>query len=297
MSRGGVASLVQRVVKGFVRDDGFRVAAALSYYAMLSLAPLLVLLLIVAGSAAGRETTAAELIRQMGILAGDAGADVATAVVSQAQPPRQTGMALAVSLLVLVFGATAVFAELHKGMNVVWGVTSHRRGGFWSFVRARLLAGAMVLALVLLILLSLGASATLSALSRSVSGLPGADLLWQLADAAVSILVFTALFAALFKYLPDTSVAWGDVWLGGLLTAVLFSLGKQLIGFYVGWGAVGSAYGAAGSLVALLVWIYYSAVILILGAELTRVNCERAAPGGGAPAATADMEHGGRRRR
>ena len=171
----------------------------------------------------------------------------------------------------LLLGATAVFAELQAAMNRIWDVTLEPGRGVWAWVRKRLLSLGMIVVIGFLLLVSLLASAFLNAISSRAHGsLPGADWLWIVLDTGIAFGVYVLLFAALYKVLPDVRIEWRDVWFGAFITAVLFAVGKLLLGIYIGRAGTGSAYGAAGSLVVLLVWTYYSTALVFLGAELTQ---------------------------
>jgi membrane protein len=169
----------------------------------------------------------------------------------------------------LLFSASGVFAQLQSTMNKVWNVTPKPQNAIWDWLRKRLLSMGMVLSVAFILLASLVISAVIGMV------LPGTGTLWNLVTAGVSMLVFIVLFAMIFKFLPDVQIAWRDVWVGAVLTAVLFTVGKYAIGVYIGNSAVASSYGTAGSLIALLVWVYYSAVIVLFGAELTQVYATR----------------------
>src|SRR5262249_51415293 len=185
-------------------------------------------------------------------------------------------LATAVSLVVLLLGATGVFAELQEDLNIVWNVESRRPSGIWAAIKDRFLSFVMVLVIGFLLLVSLVASAALTALGKYASELLPQSTVWlRLAELAISLGLFTLLFAMIYKILPDAEVAWGDVWVGAAVTALLFTIGKFLIGLYLGSSGIGSTYGAAGSLAVFLVWVYYSAQILFFGAEFTQVYAQR----------------------
>jgi membrane protein len=176
----------------------------------------------------------------------------------------------------LLFGATGVFSELHDALNTIWEVEPKPQSTVMAFIKSRFLSFTLVLGIGFLLLVSLVISAGLSAVGAFfASALPGAELLWQLVHLIISLATFSTLFAMMFKVLPDAEIAWRDVWIGAVATAVLFTIGKFLIGFYLGAGALSSTYGAAGALVIILVWVYYSAQILFLGAEFTQVYARR----------------------
>jgi len=258
-------------------DKGGRLGAALSYYTVFSLAPLLLLVISIAGLAFGREAAEG---RMFGTLAGLVGADTSRliqAAVTKAHESRSGGILGTIAgIAILLAGATGVVIELQGAINTVWKVEPKPHRGIWGVVRTRLLSVAMILSLGFLLLVSLVVSAALTAMSGWLRGVVGdiAIVSWFI-DAAVALAVISTLIALIYKILPDAEVAWRDVWVGAIATAVLFMIGKYLIGLYVGKASVGSAFGAAGSMAVLLVWIYYSAQIVLLGAEFTRVYANR----------------------
>jgi membrane protein len=261
-------------------DNCLRLAASLAFYTALSLAPLLLLLVGVTGMVLGREQVAGQLAAQLESLMGPAGRELVNSILTTTNPEGGV-WATVVGLATLVIGATAVFGELQATMNLVWEVQPAPTGGvwagIWALLKERLFSLALVFALVFLLLVSLVVSAALAGAAALVWG-PEQTLLSRLLELAVSLAVLTLGFALLFTYVPDAEISWRDVWLGGVLTAVLFTLGKTAIGYYLGYASVGSAYGAAGSMVVLLVWVYYSALIVFFGAEFTHAWATRRSP-------------------
>jgi membrane protein len=262
-----------RAVQDWWKDNCLRLAASLAYYTALSLAPLVLLIVGVIGLVLDRQEVANQLTAQLEGLMGPAGRELITSILTSASP-QGGGLAAIIGLVTLFIGATAVFGELQATMNLIWEVqpapTSGVWAGIWAWLRERIFSLAIVFALAFLLLVSLVISAALAGAAALFQG-PEQALLSRLLELAVSLLVLTCVFALLYKYVPDAEIGWRDVWPGGLITAVLFTLGKTAIGFYLGQASVGSAYGAAGSLVALLVWVYYSALIMFFGAEFTHV--------------------------
>jgi membrane protein len=252
-------------------DNCLRLAASLAYYTALSLAPLILLIVGVVGLVLDRQQVGSQISAQLEGLVGPAARDLVTSILAATNPQGGT-LATVIGLLTLLIGATAVFGELQATLNLVWEVrpapTSSVWAGIWAMLRERLFSLALVLALAFLLLVSLVISAALAGAAALFQG-PEQALLSRLLELGVSLAVLTFVFALLYKYVPDAEIGWQDVWLGGLITAVLFTLGKTAIGFYLGQASVGSAYGAAGSLIALLVWVYYSALIMFFGAEFT----------------------------
>jgi len=257
-------------------DNGGRLGAALSYYTVFSLAPLLLVVISIAGLVYGRAAAEGSLFGQLAGLVGPDAAHLIQSAVSKANQTKGGVIGTVVGIAVLIAGATGVVIELQGALDKVWKVEPKPNRGIWGVVRTRLLSVAMILSLGFLLLVSLVVSAALAALSGLMRGVFGniAIVSWVI-DAAVALVVIATLVALIYKILPDATVAWRDVWVGALATAILFMIGKYLIGLYIGRASVGSAFGAAGSLAVLLVWIYYSAQIVLLGAEFTRVYANR----------------------
>jgi membrane protein len=244
--------------------------AALAFYSILSIAPLLVIAVTLAALAFGREAAQGQLLAELRGLVGVEGAAAVGELLAHAQQPTQGILATSLALITLLVGASGVFGELQDAMNMIWKVPPAPGMGVWAFFRQRFLSFAMVLGTGFLLLVSLVLSAVIAGLGQFLSGqVPALEPMLQLSSTLVTWIVVTLLFAMIFKLLPDTFVAWRDVWAGALLTALLFTIGKTLIALYLGKSGLASAYGAAGSLVVLVVWIYYSAQILLFGAELT----------------------------
>lgn len=251
-------------------------AGAVAFYTALSFAPLLVVLLVAMSLFMGPGAEK-QLSTQLSQMMGEQAASITSQILKEAERPTLRNWAGAISLATLLFSATSVFAQLQQALNVMWNVKPDYKNGLWGFVRKRLLSLGMIITLGFLLVVSLAVSAGLQSL---LSGTVGDDstvgeTFWLLVNLAVSLAVFTLLFSMMFRYLPDVRIAWRDVWIGAALTAVLFTLGKWGIGTYLGVAGVGSAYGAAGSLLVLLVWVYYSCIILFLGAEFTQVWAKR----------------------
>src|SRR5919198_837366 len=269
--------VTKRALQDWWDDNCLRLAASLAVYTALSLAPLVLLIVGLAGLVVERQQVANQLAAQLEGLMGPAGRELVNSILTTTTPQGGT-WATVVGLVTLFIGATAVFGELQATMNLIWEVRPAPTGGvwagIWAWLRQRIFSLALVFALAFLLLVSLVISAALASAAALVQG-PERALLSRLLELAGSLLVLSLLFALLFRYVPDAEIGWRDVWLGGLLTAVLFTLGKTAIGIYLGRASVGSAYGAAGSLVVLLVWVYYSALILFFGAEFTHAWATR----------------------
>jgi membrane protein len=263
------------------RDDAApRLAASLAYYTTFSLAPLLILIIAIAGLVGGREAAQNQTMAEVQDLLGTDGRQFVQGMIESASRPTTGLTATVIGAVTLLFGALGVFGELQNSLNTIWEVKPKPAGdlldGIKRFVIKRLLSFTMVLGIGFLLLASLVISAAVSALGQYIGNRwPLADLWLQLINFVVSFAVITLLFAMIFKFLPEIKIAWKDVWLGAAVTSALFSLGKFLIGLYLGRSTVGSTFGAAGSLAILLIWIYYSAQILFFGAEFTQVYANR----------------------
>jgi membrane protein len=268
--------LVKLTYKGWKEDNGSRLAAALTYYTVFSLAPMLIIAIAVAGLIWQRQAVQEQVLSQMQGLIGEQGKTFIAGLLDSASRPAQGIFATIVGLITLIFGALGVFNELHNSLNTVWDVPEKKVTGMWNSIKEvimnRFLSFTMVLGIGFMLLVSLVISTGISALGNWVgSFLPFQEVILQIINLIISIGILTLFFGLIFKVLPDANIAWRDVWVGAVVTDVLFSIGKTLIGLYLGSTAVASSFGAAGSLVLLLLWIYYSAQILFFGAEFTQV--------------------------
>ncbi|MCB0125262.1 MAG: YihY/virulence factor BrkB family protein [Caldilineaceae bacterium] len=262
--------LLKETVSEWLNDDASRLAAALAFYTALSVAPLLVMVIVVAGFVWGQNAVQSQLMTQLQSAIGPQGADFIATVLNNADQPTAGSIAGLISLGVLLWGSTNVFAQLQSSLNRIWNVEPKPGRGVWGTIRDRILSFGMVLGIAFLLLVSLILNAVLSALSNTSSGLlPGIGWVWQIANFVISFAVITLLFAAIYKVLPDVTIGWRSVLGGAIATALLFTIGKLLLGLYLANAT--SAYGAAGSVMAFLLWVYYSAQILFFGAEFTQV--------------------------
>jgi membrane protein len=264
--------LFGKTINEWLEDNVPSLGAALAYYTALSIAPLLVIALAIAALFLGEEAAHGGVMQQMKSLIGEQGAKAIEDMIASANKPSSGILATVLSVVVLLFGASGVFGQLQHSLNTIWEVEPKPGRGLWGMIRDRFLSLAMVLGIAFLLLVSLVLDAALSALTKLLG--PVSQSLPWLAEAihlGVSFIVIALLFAMLFKFLPDAKIAWRDVWLGSLLTAALFIVGKFAIGLYLGHSGMASSYGVAGSFVVLLVWVYYSAQILFFGAEFTQV--------------------------
>jgi membrane protein len=277
-------SLLKETVREFLNDGAMRVAAALSYYTVFALPPLLVLLIMIAGTIWEPADVHGGIEAQIRALLGPQGAEGVREMLANANAPGKGGLLpTLLGIGALLFGATGAFIQLQSALNTTWNVTPDpRMGGVRNFLRKRVLSLGLVLVLGFLMLVSLALSALLTAFGDRVgSYLPEAlsGVVLQALQMAVSLVVITFFFAALFRLLPDAVIEWRDVWVGAAATGVFFVLGKFLIGLYIGQSDPGSAYGAAGSLAVILLWIYYASIIVLLGSEFTQVWARRRGAG------------------
>ncbi len=265
-------TLLKETFNAWSNDKVPRHGAALAYYTVLSLVPLLVVIIAMIGFILGREVGQDYILEQIGNLMGSQSKETITDMIQRASEPSTGIIATVVATGTLLFGASGVFAQLQDSLNSIWGVKPKEGRGLWGLIQDRFMSFAALLGTGFLLLVSLVLSAALSAFGKWFGGwLPAPELVLQALELLISLAVITGLFAMMFKVLPDAEVAWRDVWVGAALTALLFTIGKFAIGLYLGKSDVGSAYGAAGSLVIVLVWVYYSAQILLFGAEFTQV--------------------------
>jgi membrane protein len=248
-----------------------RLAASLSYYTLLSLSPLLVLAIAAAGLVFGEEAARGQIAEQLRQVFGPEAGDAIQAMVAHANQPGSGVLGSIVGVVVLLFGASGVFGELQDSLNTIWEVTPRPGRGVLGMVKDRFFSFTMVLGVAFLLLVSMVLSAALAAVGQWLTSFAGVEWLWQGVNFVVSLAMITLLFALVFKVIPDVKIRWRDVWIGASVTAVLFTVGKFLIGLYVGKAGVASPYGAAGSLVVIVVWVFYSAHILFIGAEFTQV--------------------------
>jgi membrane protein len=269
---GKIWSLVRQTFNDWSEDKVPQLGAALAFYTALSIAPLLVIALGAAALFYGDEAARSQVSQQLSSLVGPEGGEAIEEMVANANQPTTGTVATVLGLATLLFGASGVFGQLQSSLNTIWEVEPKPGRGILGMIRDRFLSLAMVFGIVFLLLVSLVISAVLASLGTLLDRLPD-SLHWlaQAVDLTVSFVVFTLLFAMMFKLLPDVKIAWRDVWLGAAVTAVLFIIGKFAIGLYLGHSSMASSYGVAGSFVVLLVWVYYSAQILFFGAELTQV--------------------------
>lgn len=272
MSFTQLKSLLIKTYEAWDRDQAPRLGAALAYYTCLSLAPLLIILIAVAGLVFGKEAAQGQLFGQIQDMVGAEGAKAIQEMIQNASKPASGIVATGIGFLTLLFGASSVANELRNSLNIVWNRPYDANSTIKDLVKERSYSLVVVLGCGFLLLISLAVSSVLSAAGAYVGNmLPMPEVVLQALNFVLSFVVITGVFAALFKYLPEVDVEWRDVFLGAAFTSLLFGLGKFLIGLYLGKASFGSTYGAAGSLVILLVWVYYSSQIFFFGAEFTQV--------------------------
>src|ERR1700730_16206554 len=264
--------LLKTTATQWIDDKCPQLGAALAYFTVFSLAPLVLVLLAFFGLFFGSEQARDNIVEQLQYLVDPSGIKVIQDIATSASKPQSGFLATTIGIIVGLFGASGVFGQLQEALNTIWGVKARPGAGLWAFFRARFLSFAMVAGVCFLLLISLTVESVLRGLSNYLQNLlPGGHILALILFLILDLGVVIVLFAMIFRFLPDVKIAWRDVWIGASLTAVLFVIGKFLLGLYLGSGAAGSAYGAASSLITLLLWIYYSAQILLFGAEFTQV--------------------------
>jgi membrane protein len=268
--------LFRQTFKAWNEDKASRLAAALAYYTVFSLTPLITIALAIAGMVFGRDAARGEIVAQIQGLVGRQSAEAIETAIANISQDTNPGITSLVNIGILLFAASGVFAELQGALNTIWEVAPKPGKEIRLFIRQRLLAFLMVVTIGFLLLASLMLNAFLVAVSHLfINFLPGGNVPWQLFNTVGSFILFTFLFGLIYKYLPQAKIAWSDVWIGALMTATLFSIGKFALGFYLGHNSFGSAFGAAGSLVFVVAWVFYSAQILFFGAEFTHAYAKQ----------------------
>ncbi len=271
--------LLKQTVDEYSKDKVPQLGAALAFYSMLSIGPLLLLALSAAGLVFDHDVAQGKIIDEIRVLVGEGGATAIQDMLQSAAKNEQAGIIATVfGIVTLLIGASGVFGQLQDAMNIIWNVPPKHHQGLWGIIKARFLSFSMVLGTSFLLLVSLVVSTALAAMGTYSSAFfSGFAVLLPIIDFVVNGAVVTLLFALVFKLIPDVKVEWRDVWVGAILTALLFIIGKSAIGLYLGRSGFSSSYGAAGSLVVILLWVYYSAQILFFGAEFTQVYSRRKA--------------------
>lgn len=276
MNLKAIVGLFQETFQEWSQDKAPRLAAALSYYAIFSIAPLLIIVIAVAGAVLGEAKARHAIDQQLPGLVGSAGAQVIGTAIDNASQPQTGTIASIISIIVLLFGATGLFTELQDALNTIWDVQPNPERGMKNIVRQRVSSFLMVLGIGFLLLIFLVISPILTGLLDYFGNLlPGIHFVWQSVNFLVGFAVTTLLFGTLFKFLPNVKITWRDVLVGSALTSFLFSIGRFFLGKYLANGSFGSIYGAAGSVVVLLAWVNYAAQILFFGAEFTQVYARK----------------------
>ncbi len=276
---GNVFSLLKQTFQEWLQDKAPQLGAALAYYTVFSLAPLVLVLLAIVGVLFRDDPGGAwdKITQQMSYFLDPSAMQLVQNIAQKASQPGKSTIATVIGIALALFGASGVFGQLQDALNTIWGVKAKPARGIWGFLRARFLSFAMVAGICFLLLVSLAIEALLKGFSQYVQSLlPGGIVIAVTVYLVFDFAIVVLLFAMIFKFLPDVKIQWRDVWIGAFMTAILFGIGKWLLGFYLGSGAAGSAYGAASSLITLLLWVYYSSQILLFGAEFTQVYAARA---------------------
>jgi Predicted membrane protein len=279
-------------------DNALRLSASLSYYTLFSLAPMLIIVIAVAGMIFGQEAVEGRLMDEIQGLVGMESALAIQSMIQHARQPQANTTATILSLIVMVILSTGVFVELQDALNLIWRITPQNASGsaFWRLLKGRLFSFCLVLGIGFLLIVSLALSTAVAAIGRLFTALlPGPEVLIHALYAIVSLALFTALFGMMFKILPDAFIAWRHVWMGAFVTAALFTIGKVGIGLYLGKTGIASAYGAASSLAVILLWVYYSSLILFFGAEYTYISATLPDHSAGLPERPPASRHGKRR--
>ena len=269
-------SLFRKAGAAWIDDFAPSMGAAISYYTVFSLAPLLVIVIAIAGAVFGREAVTGQIVGQLSGLIGKDGAQVVQGLIASASDTDKGLVAGLISVVVLLIGATTVFAELQSALDRIWHVpVADKPNGLWELLRTRMLSFGLILGVAFLLMVSLSVSAAVAALGNWAGGLlPGWEIMLHIINLAISVSFSAVMFAMIYKLMPSTPIAWRDVWVGAGVTAVLFEVGKLLIGLYLGKSSVTESFAAAGSLVVLLAWVYYAAQVFLLGAEFTKVYAD-----------------------
>ncbi len=272
-------SLLKQTFSEWLDDKVPQLGAALAYYTVFSLAPLVLLLLAIVGFLFRNDPAGAwqKVTEQMSYFLDKSAIDVVQGIAQKASQPNKGVLATSIGILLALFGASGVFGQLQDALNTIWGVKTKPGVGIMGFIRSRFLSFAMVAGVCFLLLVSLVLESLLKSFSHYVQAmLPGGIVIALVVYSTFDLAVVVLLFASIFKFLPDVKIQWRDVWIGALMTAIFFAIGKWALGLYLGSGTAASAYGAASSLITLLLWIYYSSQILLFGAEFTQVYASRA---------------------
>ena len=269
-------AILKETISGFSNDKGLKLSASLSYYTVFSMAPLLLLIISLAGAFFGREASEGRIFSEINGLIGNEAAAQVQQIIKNLELSGKTTMSVVIGAITLVIGATTVFGEIQDSINIIWKVKAKPKKGWLKLIKDRLLSGSVIVGLGFLLIVSLIVNGVLMTLNDYLmSRFPDFTIIaFNIINIVVSFLVITVLFGVIFKVLPDAKIAWKDVRAGAIFTALLFMLGRYIIGLYIETTAAGSPYGAAGSIIVILLWVYYTAAILYIGAEFTRVYAD-----------------------
>ena len=274
--------LFKQTFSEWLEDKAPQLGAALAYYTVFSLAPLVLVLLAIVGLIFRNDPGGAwnKITEQMSYFLDKSAVEVVQNIAQKAAQPNKSLLATIIGILLALFGASGVFGQLQDALNTIWGVKAKPGGGIWAFLRSRFLSFAMVGGICFLLLVSLTLESVLKGFSHYIQGvLPGGIVIAMAVYWIFDLAVIILLFAIIFKFLPDAKIQWRVVWIGAAMTAIFFAIGKWALGLYLGSGSAASAYGAASSLITLLLWVYYSSQILLFGAEFTQVYASQAGRG------------------
>jgi membrane protein len=278
MRYGKIWNMIRSVVEAWIEDRGPSRGAALAFYTLFSISPILIIVTSIAGYFLGYETVRSAVVEQSRIVVGAQVAEVVRSILQDKSNPTSNFFAGVVGLVAMLIGSTSIFIELKHALDQIWKAEAKSDGGIWSFIRARLLSLVITLAMTLLIMLSILFSAIVQEIVKfGGSFIPEHAFLLEALNFLFLFALSMVLFATIYKVLPSASIEWKDVWIGAAITSVLFTIGKTLIGFYLLHSATASLFGAAGSLILLLFWMYYSAQIFLLGAEFTKIYSDYSA--------------------
>lgn len=269
-------NILKDTIMGFMDDKGLKLSASLSYYTVFSMAPLLLLLISLAGAFFGREAIEGKIFGEINGLIGNQAAAQVQEIITNLELSGKTTMSVIIGAITLIIGATTVFGEIQDSINMIWRVKAKPKRGWVKLIKDRLLSGSVIVGLGFLLIVSLMINGAVLALSDILHRyFPDMTIvIFSIINIAISFIVITILFGVIFKVLPDAKIAWKDVRAGAFFTAILFMLGRYLIGIYIETTAAGTPYGAAGSIIVILLWVYYTAAILYIGAEFTRVYAD-----------------------
>ena len=269
---GKILKLLKQTFKEYSEDKVPRLAAALAYYTVFSIPPLLAIVIAIVGFFFGRSNAQDAILQQISNLIGAQGADAIGTILKSTDDPEGGLIATVIGVVLLLLGASGVFGQLQDALNTIWEVRSKPGQGIGAMIRKRFFTFTMVLGVGFLLLVSMVVSTFLASLGTIIGGvLPGSTLVLQIVNFIVGFVLITLLFALIYRYVPDAKIAWKDVWLGAAVTTLLFTIGKQVIGLYLGNSNIGSTFGVFASLIVLLVWVYYFAQIMLIGVEFTQV--------------------------